>query len=61
MLDTHDEKKERELPQSELTRSILGCCFEVINFRRRKLEYQRLHQSMGIDSEASPVEEPLPF
>ncbi|HSX13348.1 MAG TPA: hypothetical protein VLE96_02900 [Chlamydiales bacterium] len=24
MLDTHDEKKERELPQSELTRSILG-------------------------------------
>ena len=30
MLDTHDEKKERELPQSELTRSILGCCFEVM-------------------------------
>ncbi|HSX14220.1 MAG TPA: hypothetical protein VLE96_07380 [Chlamydiales bacterium] len=24
MLDTHDKKKERELPQSELTRSILG-------------------------------------
>ena len=149
MLDTHDEKKEKELPHSELTRSILGCCFEVmkelgpgfleriyknailitmkekglqveiekpfevvfrnkvigryradlvvektvivelkcceslirehqaqlfnylkvsglpigllINFRRRKLEYQRLHQSAGISSEVGPVEEPLPF
>ena len=30
MLDTHDEKKERELPQSELTRTVLGCCFEVM-------------------------------
>ena len=149
MLDTHDEKKERELPQSELTRTVLGCCFEVmkelgpgfleriyknallitmkerwlqvetekpfevvfrnrvigrynadlvvektviielkcceslvrehqaqlfnylkvsglpigllINFRRRKLEYQRLHQSRGIDSETGLVEEPLTF
>ncbi len=33
----------------------------LINFRRRKLEYQRLHQSAGIDGEASPVEESLPF
>jgi GxxExxY protein len=24
-------KEEKELPHSELTRSILGCCFEVIN------------------------------
>ena len=149
MLDMHDEKREEELPQSKLTRSILGCCFDVmkelgpgfleriyknallitmkemglqvetekpfevvfrnkvigrysadlivektviielkcceslirehqaqlfnylkvsglpigllINFRRRKLEYQRLHQSAGIGSEISPVEEPLPF
>jgi GxxExxY protein len=28
MLDTHDEK--RELPRSELTRTVLGCCFEVM-------------------------------
>ena len=39
--------------------------FEVV-FRnkvigRRKLEYQRLHQSTEIDSETGPVEEPLPF
>jgi|SRR5277367_3837928 len=149
MLDTHDEKREKELPQSELTRTVLGCCFEVmkelgpgfleriyknallitmkerglqvqtekpfevvfrnkvigrynadlvvektviielkcceslvrehqaqlfnylkvsglpigllINFRRRKLEYQRLHQSRGIDTETSLVEEPLTF
>ena len=149
MLDTHDEKSKKELPQSELTRTILGCCFEVmkelgpgfleriyknallitmkekglqvetekpfevvfrnkvigrysadlvvekavmvelkcceslvrehqaqlfnylkvsgipigllINFQRRKLEYQRLHQSIGMDSETSPVERPLPF
>ena len=33
----------------------------LINFRRRKLEYQRLHQSSEVDSETSPVEEPLPF
>ena len=149
MLDTLDEKNKKELPQSELTRTVLGCCFEVmkalgpgfleriyknallitmkekglqvetekpfevvfrnkvigrysadlvvektvivelkccenlvrehqaqlfnylkvsglpigllINFRRRKLEYQRLHQSMGIGDETGPVEEPLPF
>lgn len=30
MLDTHDKKIERELPQPELTRTILGCCFEVM-------------------------------
>ena len=33
----------------------------LINFRRRKLEYQRLHQSVGIDSETGPIEGPLPF
>jgi hypothetical protein len=32
MLDTHDEQKKRELPQSELARTI-GL---LINFRRRK-------------------------
>lgn len=149
MLDTHDEKREKELPQFEITRTILGCCFEVmkelgpgflervyknalliamkekglrveteksfevvfrnkvigryvadlvventviielkccenlirehqaqlfnylkvsglpigllINFRRRKLEYQRLHQSMEIDGEINSTEKPLPF
>jgi len=99
MLDTHDEKKERELPQSEQNKVIgrysadlvvektviieLKCCESLIrehqaqlfnylkvsglpiglliNFRRRKLEYQRLHQSMEIDSATNPVEEPLPF
>ena len=30
MLDMHDEKKESELPQSELTRTVLGCCFDVM-------------------------------
>lgn len=28
--DTHDEKNERSLPHYELTRAILGCCFEVM-------------------------------
>ncbi|MBM3184460.1 MAG: GxxExxY protein [Chlamydiae bacterium] len=31
----------------------------LINFQRRKLEYQRLHQS--IDTHDETVEEPLPF
>lgn len=149
MLDTHDEKIERELSGAELTRTVLGCCFEVmkelgpgflekiyknallltmkekgllvetekpfevvfrnkvigrfnadlvvegtvivelkcceilirehqaqlfnylktsglpigllINFRRRKLEYQRLHQSIGIDREIVPVSDALPL
>jgi len=30
MLDTLDEKNKKELPQSELTRTVLGCCFEVM-------------------------------
>ena len=33
----------------------------LINFRHRKLEYQRLHQSKGIDSETELDEEPLAF
>jgi len=145
----HDEEKESRLPYFELTRTILGCCFEVmkelgpgfqervyknalliamkqnglqveiekpfkvmfrdkvigrysadlvvektvivelkcceclirehqaqlfnylkvselpigllINFRRRKLEYQRLHQSEVFKSEEETVEEPIPF
>ena len=28
--DTLDKKEERDLPYHELTRSILGCCFEVM-------------------------------
>lgn len=30
LLDTQDEKNERDLPHYELTRDILGCCFEVM-------------------------------
>jgi GxxExxY protein len=30
LLDTLDDKEERDLPYSELTRTILGCCFEVM-------------------------------
>jgi GxxExxY protein len=147
--DMHDEEKESRLPHFELTRTILGCCFEVmkelgpgfqervyknalliamkqnglqveiekpfevifrdkvigrysadpvvgkmvivelkcceclirehqaqlfnylkvselpigllINFRRRKLEYQRLHQSEVFESEEETVEKPIPF
>jgi len=147
--DMHDEEKENRLPHSELTRSILGCCFEVmkelgpgfqeriyknalliamkqkglqveieksfevifrdkvigrysadlvvekmvivelkcceslirehqaqlfnylkvselpigllINFRHRKLEYQRLHRSEEIETEEKTVDEPIPF
>jgi hypothetical protein len=33
----------------------------LINFRRRKLEYQRLHQSMEIDGEINSAEKSLPF
>ena len=98
----HDEKKEGRLPHFELTRTILGCCFDVmkelgpgfqervyknalliamkqeglhveylkvsglpigllINFRRRKLDYQRLHQSEVFKSGEEGVEEPIPF
>ena len=28
--DMHDREKENHLPHSELTRTILGCCFEVM-------------------------------
>ena len=31
LLDRHDEKDEENLPHHELTRAILGCCFEVMN------------------------------
>lgn len=31
LLDGHDEKDEENLPHHELTRAILGCCFEVMN------------------------------
>jgi GxxExxY protein len=30
LLDTLDEEDERDLPHYELTRVILGCCFEVM-------------------------------
>ena len=30
LLDTLDEKEERQLPHSELTKVILGSCFEVM-------------------------------
>ena len=30
ILDMRDKEKENHLPHSELTRSILGCCFEVM-------------------------------
>ena len=30
MHDMHDEKKERKLPHSELTRTILSGCFDVM-------------------------------
>ena len=33
----------------------------LINFRRRKLDYQRLHQSEVFKSEEEGVEEPIPF
>jgi len=33
----------------------------LINFRRRKLEYQRLHQSKESEFEKEAVEEPVPF
>ncbi len=149
MHDMHDEEKESCLPHFELTRTILGCCFDVmkelgpgfqervyknalliamkqeglqvevekpfevifrdkmigrytadlvventviielkcceclvrehqaqlfnylkvsglpigllINFRRRKLDYQRLHQSEVFKSEEMAAEEPIPF
>lgn len=149
MLDTHDKKKEKDLPYSELTKNILSCCFAVmkelgpgfleriyknalliamrekgvhvetekqfevvfrekvvgrysadlvvektviielkcceslvrehqaqlfnylkvsglpigllINFRHRKLEYQRLHHSQEVDNELEIAEKPLPF
>ena len=49
MPDMHDEEKVSELP--------IGL---LINFRRRKLEYQRLHQSEVFESEEETVE-PIPF
>ena len=30
MPDMHDKKRENRLPHSEITSSILGCCFEVM-------------------------------
>ena len=56
----HDEEKESRLQLfnylkvSELPIGLL------INFRRRKLEYQRLHQSEVFESEEETVE-PIPF
>ena len=149
MLDLHDEERESRLPHFELTRTILGCCFEVmkehgpgfqervyknalliamrhqglqveiekpfevifrdkvigrysadlvvekmvivelkcceslirehqaqlfnylkvsglpigllVNFRRRQLEYQRLHRSEEFKCENETVDEPVPF
>jgi len=149
MLDMHDEEKESHLPHFELTKTVLGCCFDVmkelgpgfqervyknalliamkqeglqvevekpfevifrdrvigqysadlvvekrvivelkcceclvrehqaqlfnylkvsglpigllINFRRRKLDYQRLRQSEVFESDTESVEEPIPF
>ena len=61
-----------ELPYFALTGRIFGCCFEVmkelgpgfqvgllINFRRRKLEYKRLHGSEICDELC--VEDPVSF
>ncbi len=31
MLDILDKKNEKNLPYPELTRTILSCCFEVMN------------------------------
>ena len=31
LLDELDKKNEKALPHHELTRTILGCCFEVMN------------------------------
>jgi GxxExxY protein len=33
----------------------------LVNFRRRKLEYQRLHRSEELESHKDAVEEPVPF
>ena len=33
----------------------------LINFRRRKLEYQRLHRSEEFETEEQNAEEPIPF
>lgn len=33
----------------------------LVNFRCRKLEYQRLHRSEEFDIEEETVEEPIPF
>jgi hypothetical protein len=58
MLDMHDEQKENCLPHFELTRTIFGL---LINFRRRKLNYQKLHQSEVFKGEEEAVEESIPF
>ena len=60
-------KTEKELPHSELTSVILGCCFEVmkelgpgllVNFRNRKLEWKRLQSNEEWLDEEETVEEP---
>ena len=54
LLDELDKKNEKALPHHELTRTILGFGL-LVNFRHRKLEYQRLHQP------EENVEQALPF